>query len=540
MCKQLKLGLCIGVSVVVLLACACMCTGEVSAGSRPSPANSPAGRPQFSGTTYYVSSVNGNDADSGTSAAQAWKTLKAVNSRTFSPGDKILFERGTQYTGRLVAHGSGAEGFPIIVDAYAEGSKPRIDGDSLDMEAVLLYNVQYWEINNLEITNRIPQVPDLAGVRVHIENFGKARHIYLRNLYVHDIDGPHTNALSETGYGIFWENEGDTVPSVFDDLRVENCHVKNVNCRGIQSQNRYNRTKNWHPNLNVVIRNNLVEQIGGAGITTLGTEGCLIEYNRVDGIGLLSQGNGIHPYKSDNTVIQYNEVSDCRRGKTEGWGFNSDNLCNNSLFQYNYSHDNEGGFQLVIGEACRNTVVRYNISQNDGFSTTNFSPTFNLSKNCTNTRIYNNTIYVGTKREPIELVRFFDGGTDLWPDGTRFYNNIFYVDGAVTFIWGSSTNNVFSNNVWYGKFIGPPNDPCGIYVDPCLVNVNSGGSGLNSLAGYKLQANSPCIGAGTNPGIEPDIYKNGGRDFWGNPVPTGITNPDIGAHQRGKLWTGIK
>ena len=199
--------------------------GTPKAHSYVSPANSPTGRPQVSGTTYYVSSLNGNDANSGTSAAQAWKTLKAVNSRTFSPGDKILFERGTQYTGRLVAHGSGAEGFPIVVDAYAEGSKPRIDGDSLDMEAVLLYNVQYWEINNLEITNRAPQVPDVAGVRVHIKNFGKARHIYLRNLYVHDVNGPHTNVLSKTGYGIFWENEGDAVPSVFDDLRVENCQT---------------------------------------------------------------------------------------------------------------------------------------------------------------------------------------------------------------------------------------------------------------------------------------------------------------------------
>jgi len=496
----------------------------------------------FSGTTYYISSTNGNDNNDGLSPDHSWQSLNTVNSRTFGPGDKILFEAGTQYTGRLVASGSGAQGFPIIVDIYGGTAKARIDAPATVMEALLLENVQYWELNNLELTNADHQVAGIAGVRVHINNFGKAYHIYLRNLYVHDVNGPYSNDINETGYGIYWRNEGNALPSVFDDLRIEDCHVAYCYCRGIQGGTGYDRT-NWHVSTNVVIRNNLVEQIGGAGITTIGTHGCLIEYNRVDNIGTVSQGNGIHPWSSDNTIMQFNEVSRCRGGTTEGWGFNSDGNCRNTLIQYNYSHDNEGGFQLIIAKTSEqmsgntNTIIRYNISQNDGYDLDrDWTPTFNLSGCVRGAYIYNNTIYVGTRKEPIELIRFKQNSDGYVPDDTHFYNNIFYVDGTVTFTWSTSTNNYFSNNVWYGNIIDPPYDPCGITDDPLLVDPNSGGENLgfnwDLLDGYHLQAGSPCIQAGKIPDVPVGPYelKNGNRDFWGNPIPQ-ESPPDIGAHQ---------
>ena len=75
-------------------------------------------------------------------------------------------------------------------------------------------------------------------------------------------------------------------------------------------------------------------------------------------------------------------------------------------------------------------------------------------------------------------------------------------------------------------------DPNKIMDDPMLVNPGSGGNGIETLDGYKLQAISPCIGAGTNTGIDYDDpnYINGGLDFWGNQLPDGNA-PDVGAHQ---------
>jgi hypothetical protein len=51
--------------------------------------------------TYYVDDVGGADGNSGTSAGAAWQTLTKVNSKTFLPGDQILFKAGGSWTGRL-------------------------------------------------------------------------------------------------------------------------------------------------------------------------------------------------------------------------------------------------------------------------------------------------------------------------------------------------------------------------------------------------------------------------------------------------------
>ena len=41
---------------------------------------------------FYIDNELGSDLNSGHSPEKAWKTLKAVNSKTFLPGDKILFK----------------------------------------------------------------------------------------------------------------------------------------------------------------------------------------------------------------------------------------------------------------------------------------------------------------------------------------------------------------------------------------------------------------------------------------------------------------
>ena len=59
------------------------------------------------GTTYYVDQDGGNDDASGTSEAEAWSSLDKINSVTFQPGDRILFQKGDVWTGQLSPKGSG-------------------------------------------------------------------------------------------------------------------------------------------------------------------------------------------------------------------------------------------------------------------------------------------------------------------------------------------------------------------------------------------------------------------------------------------------
>lgn len=61
--------------------------------------------------------------------------------------------------------------------------------------------------------------------------------------------------------------------------------------------------------------------------------------------------------------MQYNEVYGNRLGGGDGQGLDVDINCNDTVVQYNYSHDNEGGFVLVCTDGDnndynRNTVVR--------------------------------------------------------------------------------------------------------------------------------------------------------------------------------------
>ena len=82
-----------------------------------------------SATNYYISS-DGNDANTGTSQAQAWKTIGRMTQSIFSlqPGDQILFKRSGTYSGRLEIPLSGTASQPITIGAFGSGNTPIISG----------------------------------------------------------------------------------------------------------------------------------------------------------------------------------------------------------------------------------------------------------------------------------------------------------------------------------------------------------------------------------------------------------------------------
>ncbi|MBN1361653.1 MAG: endonuclease/exonuclease/phosphatase family protein [Sedimentisphaerales bacterium] len=459
--------------------------------------------------TYYLDSATGDDDNDGTSPDQAWRTLARANEHQFVPGDKLLFKAGTAYAGQFKPQGSGRAEAPIVVDRYGSGDKPRIDGGGI-LDAVLIENIEYWELNNLEVTNLGAQRADWrTGVRISANDCGTLHHIYLKDLYVHEVNG--SNDKNREGCGVFFECKGRT-QSRFDDLLIEDCHLVRTDRNGICGRSSFtNRRRNWFPSLNVVIRRNLLEDIGGDCIKPWGCDGCLVEYNVVRGGRQRAEdyAAGIWPWSCDNTVIQFNEVSGMK-GTKDGQGFDSDYNSRNSLFQYNYSHDNDGGFMLVCSPRVSSgnvgtvdTMIRYNISQNDG------ARIFHISGPVSGTRIYNNLFFVPKDRD-MHAVLF--GNWDGYAQDTAFFNNIFYVEGKVRFDYGQSTGNIFQNNVFYGDIENRPDDPNAILTDPMLVAPGAGTAGRDSLNGYKLKEGSPCFGAGK------PIDNPGTHDFWGTPL----------------------
>jgi hypothetical protein len=237
-------------------------------------------------------------------------------------------------------------------------------------------------------------------------------------------------------------------------------------------------------------------------------------------------------------VIQYNEAYETK-GQRDGEGFDSDWNSRNTIIQYNYSHDNDGGFLLICNEGGHSpeesagntgTIVRYNISQNDR------TRGINIAGPTEKSLIYNNTIYVGLDHR-VDLVLHSDWHG--WASDTAFYNNIFYVDGVAQFSYaisrnpdgayvtvpgsGQSTNNMFDSNVYFGRF-QPPEDAHALTTNPRIVATGQGTIGRDTLSGYRLQEGSPAIDSAMQ------IEKSGDHDFWGTRVPS-CDRRDRGASQ---------
>ncbi len=502
-----------------------------------------------SGRVFYIDSQTGDDGNEGRSPETAWASLTAVNRNSFEAGDTLLFKAGTVYKGQLKPRGSGSltDGIPrpIVIDSYDEGERPRIDAEGRFESALYVHNVEYWEINNLELTNTgsIPEAKR-KGVYIHIEDFGTACHIYLRNLYIHDVNGTNRKRDGHSG-GIRWNTYGEYVPSRLNGLLVEDCHLVRCERDGIMGSGHIRRGEDWYPSLNVVIRGNLIEEVPGDGIVPIACDGALVERNVMRNCTRrLPEGDaaaGMWAWACDNTFIQYNEVSD-HKAPWDAQGFDSDWNCRNTIIQYNYSHDNEGGFLLICnnGGAGQNigintgTIVRYNISINDGLRASPtkregyFSPSFHISGPTRDTKIYNNVIYVPRKPDPkIDRTMIkMDNWGGPWPEDTWFANNIFYVEEETNYDWGESKNHRFEHNLFYGTHRNAPEDRDAVVQDPLFVSLGSSGAGRKTLGGFMLRKGSPCIRNGIS------ISQNGGRDFWGHALPEFLP-VSIGAHEFG-------
>jgi hypothetical protein len=422
--------------------------------------------PDETKTMYYVDARDGKDTNSGTSPNEALASLEKVNSLSLKAGSHVLFKSGTSYSGQLKPKGIGKPGNPIIISKYGGEQKPVINGEGLFTAAVHIYNMAYVEVRDLEITNTGAERQNgRRGVVVEAENCGEAKHIILDNLFIHDVNGSLVKSKGG-GSAILWRNHGDTYLSKFDSLIIQNCHLKDCTRNGINAKG-YTRRDNWHPSTNVIIRNNLLEGIPGDGIVPIGTDGALIEYNVMrDCPDILSHAEaaaGIWPWSADNTLIQFNEVSG-HKAKWDGQGFDSDWNCINTTIQYNYSHDNYGGFLLICNKGntihtptnigTKNTVVRYNVSVNDGirpYPTERrgwFSPCMHISGPVENNYIHHN-LFVFPEKNSADIDRTFiqmDNWGGPWAIKSLVANNTMEFTEPYRFFYGESVQTYVVDN----------------------------------------------------------------------------------------------
>ncbi|MCD9025426.1 discoidin domain-containing protein [Cohnella silvisoli] len=503
------------------------------------------------GTTYYVDSSSGSDGNDGTSTSTAWKTLAKVNGTTFVAGDKILFKAGGAWTGTLYPKGSGASGSPIIIDMYGTGNKPLIAGEATVDYALHLHNQQYWEINNLEITN--DGATTLArkwGVLITGRDAGTLNNIYLKKLNVHNIVGSGvvqggTESVRIGVGGIAFQITGNTTPTNWNNIVVDgNTIGPNIQYYGVSFMSTWNggsttfesesgmlqsEATSFYPSDNLRITNNNVISPGNAGIMPSDYKNVLIENNIVSGAGW-SHGNVPIWWQrsTGTTTVQGNEVYNTQIVGGDSQAFDHDLNTAISYIQYNYSHDNGRGmyFACAIGTAP-DVTVRYNISQNDGGSSPSFGydhgAVFTSACGSTNNgtvKIYNNTVYMGAGNNS-KITSNWDNATAS-SSYLSFMNNIFYSGGDLG--WDPKFMGSADNNNYYGGNTVRSDDLHAIKADPMLVNPGSGGIGKATVDGYKLQPGSPLINAGAS------INNNGLRDYWGTALYYNGA-ADVGAYE---------
>ena len=414
--------------------------------------------------TYYIDSKNGNDQNSALSPNNPWKSLKKVNQQFFQPGDRLLFKAGSRYNGVLEPKGSGTYGNTIVISSFGVGKKPLINGWGQKLHTLLLHNVEYWQINNLAITNKgKKRQARRTGVTIRAMNAGELHNIELNNLEIYNVNG---SLVKKEGAGaaILIRNGGDNLPTRFIGLKITNNHIHHSARNGIIFHGNSQRDK-WFPNLGVHIKGNLIEQVPGDGIVIIAIDGAIIEHNVLrDFPDILPEGDaaaGIWPWSADNTIIQFNEVSG-HKAKWDGQGFDSDFNSFGTIIQYNYSHDNYGGFLLVCNQGQSlgqnhnigtvDTIIRGNVSINDGIRpypthVGTFSPTFHITGPVENTRIYDNTIIIPQKKSGMDNTLIdIDNWGGPWPINTLFENNTIYVEGETQIKLKKVKGIVLKNN----------------------------------------------------------------------------------------------
>lgn len=502
-------------------------------------------------TDYYIDSATGNDSAAGTDPGSAWKTLAAANSRTFAAGDRILLARGGSWAGQLAPGGQGTTAAPITISSYGAGAAPRLDGANLPGGAVVsLQNQSHWVIENLDIvsdsgldnfgtltTDGTPR----SGIQVrNTVGNSTVSGIVIRGNTVSDVNGcfhcvgidAHVNGGIVTDTTALGAN--------FSGVLIQDNRVENVGRTGIvvwdASYFTTSQTQVVQSALStgVVVRGNTVINPDSDGILAFGTDGALLEHNVVRGAGqrtivgsTMSASAGLWPTRAMNTLVQFNEVSGTRLHGTDGQGFDVDLGSTNTRVQYNYSHDNEGGFILLMGGYSSDVTVRYNLSVNDGWGGDKGIFTFSWGVPAP-VKIYNNTIVIpeGSPAKPIYCDGDAGACAPTTPGAWSFTNNIIDNRGTGEYSYpGLGTSATFSANLFAGNHpASEPADANKITTAPGFVDPNATGDGFAVADSFRLTAGSPAISNGQL------VSANGLRDFFGGGVSTSAA-PTRGFHE---------
>jgi hypothetical protein len=503
-------------------------------------------------TTYYISQA-GDDNNSGTSSSAPWKSINKINSRTFQPGDFILFRRGDTWREQLDVPSSGSAGNPITFSAYGSGAKPIINGADI-IKGWSNYNGSIWSISHPNTKAKWAMVVIDDVIYAEVSNIGEVNspNKYFINrsttpatIYVYSATNPDYGKaeVSKRDYGIkAWS---------YKQIRYVNFVNLEVRYAGTHG---------------------LMLEGPVAGFCVV--DSCHFYANRATGCDAHDQhtndtfknstatynGNGFYSWISDNLTI-----SKCTTSHsipyantslfTDGHAFGN-YKGNNWVVEYCYSNDDADAIHIDAGGVAANATIRYNkvFNSKSGSPNTPGMGVGSLSSGAT-IKIYYNLI-----------VNCASSGFESYTASTGkilFYNNTILlnrnngVDGGIYLNYGS--NFVFKNNITVRDYVpykqvftilrpgistndynqyfifNSPDNTVRLSYNGTIYNslaewtkatgqdahsISSDPLFVNKTSDWTLQAASPCINKGVDVGLTEDIA--------GNPI---VGLPDLGAYE---------
>ena len=475
--------------------------------------------PTTSGTVYYVDSSAAEGGD-GLTPGTALNLLPRVSELELQPGDAVLFKRGSEWSNnRVIITDSGTAERPILFSCYGDenASLPVIHVNSVQEQAIYGYDISHVIIENIEVTNKAPADTKKNLKGICIEALQKpVDDITIRNCYVHDVQGrkewiegkrdPHHNGgivvlAGDPAFKEYYRRDVQLQDITIEGNRVKDCSLLGI-VAGSVNETYYTRSQD------ISIKNNEVYGSQGDGILLMTADKSVIEYNTVGFNGYNGDNAnyaGAWCLGSSNVTMQYNEVYGQRGTYGDAQGFDIDVWCENITIQYNYSHDNAGGFLLVMdgNEVAAPHTVRYNVSKNDG-NGGKYQSLFSLHMNESDAtkhpfvEICNNTFYF----DDIKYVITFPSiNQDAGLGDLKYYsfkNNIFYGINEYALTTSQGYSNISEDKITVESncFVGLNLDGHTLDasntmdLDPQFVLYDAGADA------FRLRSDSPCLGKG--------------------------------------------
>lgn len=435
------------------------------------------------GITYYFDSESGSDEKDGLSEDTAFKTLAPLYSLQIQPGTVLCFKG--EFQGNIAFSGSGTAEKPIVLKSYGD-KRALIDGTNR-MNCLFLQNQSHIVIDNLEFTLKEEGSAKRNGIYITADQ-GIVGNITIRNCYIHDITGTWIKPDYYDSAGINIRYLADaSEENKFDNILIENTKIERVIGLGMRIGDSAEGIEEdaVHPYFsNILLRNVTIDSTSNDGIILQDCYKPVVEYSKILRVGKLFPDANMKNYyhcavwacATESPLYQFNEVAYTTYVDGDGQAFDTDwGSRGTAVWQYNYTHDNEGG--VLLRHENFDGIFKNNVSVNDGSSRAGrgllFHSFIDIGEGVFEAK---NNIFYNDQYDLQISYGFTDFSCSSWErkDSSldRFYDNVFVYPNEDV-VWGE--NMIYSGNAYFclkGNTNVPTQDESPYVGDPFIAITN--------------------------------------------------------------------